>query len=683
MKCILMNKNTPIALVEYNTTLHGIETVYDMYNIEYAPLSVYTASKNPAGKVVSSMNRWFRGRGIPSWRKDLEFLLERLNVDTTDELLNKAYGLSLSDQYWIKEETSTVQWSDINFFTNDFKYQGYLIASLDSSNQSSVAPEELHSPNNTTDGMLQKGWIIEDGKRVLVKGTYTINGEEPFNEWLASQICNRLEIDFCNYSVDVLENKLVSKCNDFISEDEEIITAYDILCSEKQPNHLSDYEFYIGILEKHGVPNARKNVANMFFVDSLIMNTDRHLKNFGVIRDVNSLEWVRTTPVFDCGQSMRCDQITENLNFLYGIGKFFKSAAKGYDKILETVYPDISFADIRNLDGLEDEYRNLLLAYQSTTRMPDTRINALVDGLSTRIDLAERYMTNRIPEKGDPELYEVIEANTDKTQKYWDMAFGLQKVDDLSPSEQMKELANQNVDGVISCDEVERSVYQYYDEQDPATVNYGEKEADIVSLRIVQLLKEPAFSFDVSTLLFYHKFLFTGVDLGLSGKYIGQFRDCNISKKEAVLNGASVIYAPYEMISSYLQYDFQEEKAKSYVGISLGKQINQISDFTSKIWQVHPFREGNTRTTAVFIEKYLNSIGFEVDNSLFKEHSAYFRNALVRANYSNVRDGIAADDHFLKDFFFRLLSGKELERGTLNNADLTVSKNRKKDDLEI
>ncbi len=401
MKCILMNKNTPVALVEYNTTLHGIEKVYDTYNIEHAPLSVYTASKNPAGKIATAMNKWFHGRGIPSWRKDLEGLLERLNVTTTEELLNKAYGLSLSDQYWIKEENSSVQWADINFFTNDFKYQGYLAASLDS-NYGSVDPAELCSPNNTTDGMLQKGWIIEDGQRVLVKGTYTINGEEPFNEWLASQICKRLGIDFCNYSVDVLEDKLISTCNDFISEDEEIITAYDVFCSEKQPNHLSDYEFYIGILEKHGVSDSRKSVANMFFVDSLMMNTDRHLKNFGIIRNVNSLEWLSTTPVFDCGQSMQCDQITENLNFQYGIGKFFKTAAKGFDRILETIYPDVSIADLSNLDGLVSEYKNLLLEYQSITKMPDRRIDALADGLTTRIAFVERCMKDQIFEYRQP-----------------------------------------------------------------------------------------------------------------------------------------------------------------------------------------------------------------------------------------------------------------------------------------
>ena len=189
MKCILMNKNTKIMLVEYNLDYHIIEKIYETYNINYAPLSVYNASKSKSLNITKAVNNWFRGRGIPSWRKDLEGLLERLNVSTTEELLNKAYALSLSDQYWLKEENSKLEWKDINFFTNDFKYQGYLNAALDSSSTNhNLKADELRSPNNTTDGMLQKGWIIENGKRVLVKGTYTFSGEEPFNEWLASNI---------------------------------------------------------------------------------------------------------------------------------------------------------------------------------------------------------------------------------------------------------------------------------------------------------------------------------------------------------------------------------------------------------------------------------------------------------------------------------------------------------------
>ncbi len=317
MKRILMNKNTKIMLVEYNLDYHIIEKIYETYNIDYAPLSVYNASKNKSLNTTKAVNNWFRGRGIPSWRKDLEGLLERLNVSTTEELLNKSYALSLSDQYWLREENSKLEWKNINFFTNDFKYQGYLNAALDSSSTNhNLKADELRSPNNTTDGMLQKGWIIEDRKRVLVKGTYTFSGEEPFNEWLASNISKRLGFYYCDYKIDLLDDKLVSKCNDFISEDEEIISAYDIFTSEKKPNNISDYNFYIGLLEKNNILNAKEAVSNMFIVDYLMMNTDRHLKNFGVIRDVNTLKWLRVTPIFDTGQSMQCDKNTTSMNFI-------------------------------------------------------------------------------------------------------------------------------------------------------------------------------------------------------------------------------------------------------------------------------------------------------------------------------------------------------------------------------
>ncbi len=145
----------------------------------------------------------------------MERLPEKLDVSLPEELLNKSYALSLSDQYWLKEETSNIQWKDINFFSNDFEYKAYLEAALDSSSHSNISTSKalLHSPNNTTDGMLQKGWIIENGKRILVKGTYTFNREEPFNEWLASQICKRLGFDYCDYQIDWNEKtRLVSKC---------------------------------------------------------------------------------------------------------------------------------------------------------------------------------------------------------------------------------------------------------------------------------------------------------------------------------------------------------------------------------------------------------------------------------------------------------------------------------------
>ena len=396
MKCILMNKNQKIMLIEYNS-YNVISKIYEIYNIEYAPLAVFNASKNRSYSLTKTVNDWFRGRGIPSWRKDLEKLLDKLGVSSSVELLNKSYGLSLSDQYWLKDVNSAVKWEDINFFTNDFEYEAYLDASLDSSSKSIVSLDKniFKSPNNTTDGMLQKGWIIESGKRVLVKGTYTSNKEEPINEYLASQICKRLGFDYCNYEVEWSDKtKLISKCNDFINENEELISAYDIYNSEKKPNNISDYEFYIQILEKHNVPNARENMENLFILDYLMLNNDRHLKNFGIIRNVNTLKWEKVAPIFDTGESMQCDKYTDEINFSSGKGKFFSNTDKDYEDILKIIGKNILRVDLSKLKGICDDYRLILEKYQDKLDMSDKRKEKLVSGLNKRITKLSEFISN-------------------------------------------------------------------------------------------------------------------------------------------------------------------------------------------------------------------------------------------------------------------------------------------------
>ena len=396
MKCILMNKNQKIMLIEYNS-YNVISKIYEIYNIEYAPLAVFNASKNRSSSLTKTVNDWFRSRGIPSWRKDLEKLLDKLGVSSSVELLNKYYGLSLSDQYWLKDVNSAVKWEDINFFTNDFEYEAYLDASLDSSSKSIVSLDKniFKSPNNTTDGMLQKGWIIESGKRVLVKGTYTSNKEEPINEYLASQICKRLGFDYCNYEVEWSDKtKLISKCNDFINENEELISAYDIYNSEKKPNNISDYEFYIQILEKHNVPNARENMENLFILDYLMLNNDRHLKNFGIIRNVNTLKWEKVAPIFDTGESMQCDKYTDEINFSSGKGKFFSNNDKDYEDILKIIGKNILRVDLSKLKGICDDYRLILEKYQDKLDMSDKRKEKLVSGLNKRITKLSEFISN-------------------------------------------------------------------------------------------------------------------------------------------------------------------------------------------------------------------------------------------------------------------------------------------------
>lgn len=401
MICRLMNKHTQVDLIEYNEDVQAITNIYEITNIEYAPLSFYNAYHNASISNVKAMNQWFQGRAIPSSRKNLKHLLERLNVSSPSDLLNKEFALSLSDQYWIVEEHSRIQWEDINFFTHDFNSTGFLRASLDDSSHSyTVQNDSLKTPNNTTDGMLPKGWAIENNKQVLIKGTYTRFEQEPFNEWLASQICKRLGFDYCNYIVDwhtIKQDKvIVSKCENFINENEEIISAYDVFQSLKKENTINDYEHYVRILENHGILDARKKITEMFVVDYLTMNVDRHLKNFGIIRNVEILKWERVTPIFDTGQSMCCDEPVQNMDFTHGCGKFFTDASKDYNVILKSLDMDtVRAIPIQNLKGLSEEYYAFLKSFQNemeykNKEWSDERLKNLKNGLSTRINLFEK-----------------------------------------------------------------------------------------------------------------------------------------------------------------------------------------------------------------------------------------------------------------------------------------------------
>lgn len=384
MKCVLMNKNKEIAVLELNTEFNIIEKIYEVYNIEYAPLSFKNAFYSKTTNNEKALNQWYRGRGIPDWRKDLKSLLENLNIKSTEELLNKSYGLSLSDQYWIKEESQKeLKWENINFFTNEFKYKGYLKVSLSSSNNNEEI--DLYSPNNTTDGMLQKAWIIENGKRVLVKGTYYSANQEPINEWLVSQLCQKLNFDYCDYSIDVIGGKIVSKCENFINENQEIITAYDIWNSEKKDNNTSDFEHYINILEKNGIVNAKKSLQDMILIDFLVMNFDRHLKNFGVIRNVETLKLEKLTPIFDTGESMQCNKLINEINFYDGKCKFFSNTNKDISKLLEFI--DLSNYDFDKLYEIGEIFKQKLLKFKQFTDMSDERIEKLYNGLEYRIKL--------------------------------------------------------------------------------------------------------------------------------------------------------------------------------------------------------------------------------------------------------------------------------------------------------
>lgn len=255
--------------------------------------------------------------------------------------------------------------------------------------------------------------------------------------------------------------------------------------------------------------------------------------------------------------------------------------------------------------------------------------------------------------------------DTKKKQEYWNTGIGLNKVDNLEPSKYLIDLSKKNINGELKYSEVENLLKTYYETQNQSDISIQrEKECDIVSLRIAQLLEDKSFGFSPVALKNIHKFLFKDIY-----DFAGNYRNYNITKKEEILNGDTVKYVNYQDIESYIEYDFKEEKDFDYSKLNKDELISHIIKFTSSIWQIHPFGEGNTRTIAVFIEKYLNSIGFNINNDMLKNNSLYFRNALVRSNYGNIPKGIYPTFQYLAMFFENLLQGKEHE---LKNRELYV-----------
>ena len=275
----------------------------------------------------------------------------------------------------------------------------------------------------------------------------------------------------------------------------------------------------------------------------------------------------------------------------------------------------------------------------------------------------------------DPFEEYLREADPSKRERSyaWDTAIGLQAVDGLETSAYLKETAVKNIEGEITISEAQALIESYY-KTDRKQAEPRTEEADKVSSRITAIIAEKGFTFSVAQYLSIHKRLFDGIY-----KHAGKIRDYNITKQEWVLDGDTVIYGNYPELRATLDYDFAQEKAFDYSGLAMDQVIRHLSRFISRLWQIHVFGEGNTRTTAVFFIKYLQSLGFNVTNDIFAKNAWYFRNAMVRANYNNLKKGIHETTEFLELFLRNLLLGED---NPLQNRTLHVSGKIVKQDFE-
>lgn len=253
-------------------------------------------------------------------------------------------------------------------------------------------------------------------------------------------------------------------------------------------------------------------------------------------------------------------------------------------------------------------------------------------------------------------LKDVEGDKSDKTY-LWSTAIGLQDVDGLRPSKYLLDTAIENIEGKITIKQAQELIDSYYKENDSRSSDKERtEEADKVSSRIAQILSEKAFSFTPNEYISIHRKLFQGIY-----KHAGKIRDYNITKKEWVLDGATVIYGSASELRATLEYDFNREREFSYKNLSMDDIIKHLALFISRLWQIHIFGEGNTRTTAVFFIKYLRTLGFTESNDIFSQNSRYFRNALVRANYSDLKRGIYETTEYLELFLRNMLLNEKNE----------------------
>ena len=267
------------------------------------------------------------------------------------------------------------------------------------------------------------------------------------------------------------------------------------------------------------------------------------------------------------------------------------------------------------------------------------------------------------------------ESDPKERAELWQTAIGLQKVDGLSVSDYLIETAKKHIEGEVSIDDVDALISTYYRSEAAREIPEDMKEADEVSKNIVRVLSEPSFSFSVQGFAGLHRRIFKGVM-----KHAGDFRQYNITKKEWVLDGETVLYGPFEDLVQTIEYDLEQERIFRYKGLTQVQIIEHLARFISGIWQIHPFPDGNTRTTAVFLIKYLRSMGIPATNDMFKEHSWYFRNALVRANYRNALKGIEPTTEYLVLFFRNLIIG---ENNELKNRYLHIRWNNAKPQNDV
>ena len=386
-KFTLMNKNKKVFDFVYDEEEHFIVNFERNYpeNEDYAPFGLIKMNK--IDKV--EFNKWWKNRQIPASRKGLKEVLHNSNVydkDNFDLLDAKAYGLSLSDQYWVKGVEEEISWESINFFDNEFSED---IGKILFNGGKTALNLNLNTPDMTSNGNYEKRWKIIDGERYLLKAGSKIYNQEPFNELIATKLYERLlnKDEYVEYSVIFDDDKAISKCKNFITKDTELVPAWKINEYYEFLDDEDKYTHYIRCLNNLGIKDAETLTDKMIVCDYIIANKDRHFNNFGVIRDVNTLKFIDVAPIFDNGCSLWYDE-----NDMY-VGEFFLTKPfEEYEKKQLSLVKKLEWLDISKLEDFPNEVKTILSMDKLLSK---ERINKIVDQIKLRIEFVKELKKSR------------------------------------------------------------------------------------------------------------------------------------------------------------------------------------------------------------------------------------------------------------------------------------------------
>lgn len=381
LRYTLMHKNIAVADIDIDETLGGISKIRGIISEEHLPVGVVRMQRQNETIDRFAFNQWWTGRSIPASRMGLSDMLDTLGIASSNLLLTKCLGLSLSDHYWIRPYESNMLWEDVNFFDNDFSDDiGDLLFGTNGKNSGF----DLSSPDNTSDGNLKKRWKIIDGKRYLLKSGSNPYSQQTFNEVIASKIMERLGIDHVPYSVTWINDEPYSVCEDFVTKDTELISAWRVLQLRTKANHESEYLHYVNICRELGI-DIVSSLDKMIVLDYIIANEDRHFNNFGLLRDANTLEWIGAAPIFDSGTSLWYDRLTSRIP-INGVNcKPFKKTHGEQLKLVSS----LEWFEASKLDGIEDEILEVFSDDKAAQYIDTERAKTIAAEVRNRIEVVE------------------------------------------------------------------------------------------------------------------------------------------------------------------------------------------------------------------------------------------------------------------------------------------------------